>query len=95
MKEDIFKYSNPIEVYRKAMRKYGNDVIIHLSNRKDKKYMIYDVDNNNWVHFGQMGYEDYTLHKDEFRRQRFRHRNHKWANLGKYNAGYLSYHLLW
>ena len=47
------------------------------------------------VHFGQMSYEDYTKHKDDTRRKKFRDRNHKWANAEKYTPAFLSYYLLW
>jgi len=48
-----------------------------------------------WIHFGQMGYEDYTKHKDETRRDNFRKRNAKWSKAEKYSPAWLSYWLLW
>lgn len=95
MKEDIDIYSNPNKVVRKAISIYGKDVLIDFSTRKNKKYMIYNPNNNKWVHFGQYGYEDYTKHKDKLRRERFLNRNHKWSNMDKYTPGYMSYYLLW
>ena len=47
------------------------------------------------VHFGQMGYEDYTIHKDEKRRELFKKRNHKWETAEKYSPAWLSYYLTW
>lgn len=88
-------YSNPIEVYKKAKKIFGNKVLIRPSTRKNKKYMIYDTDNNKWVHFGQMGYSDFTKHNDEGRKHRFLTRNHRWAETYEYSPAYLSYHLLW
>jgi len=95
MKEDIYKFSNPIDVYKNAIKRYGEDVNIKLSTRKDKKYMLLNPNTNTWVHFGQMGYEDYTLHRDKERRQRFLKRNAKWYDNDIYTPSYLSYVLLW
>ena len=93
--EEILKYSNPKTVFLRAKRLLGKDVEIKLSTRKDKKYMILNPDNDKWVHFGQIGYEDYTKHKDKLRRELFLKRNHMWVNKGKYTPAYLSYVLLW
>lgn len=92
---NIQEYSNPKIVLKKARKLFGNDVMLELSARKDKKYKILNPETNKWVHFGQMGYEDFTKHKDENRRELFRKRNHKWADKYEYSPAYLSYHLLW
>jgi hypothetical protein len=42
---------------------------VHVSSRKDKKYMVFD--GHKMIHFGQMFYEDYTKHKDEKRRENY------------------------
>lgn len=94
-KENIELYTNPKEVFKKAKKIFGNNVDVRLSTRRDKKYMILNPNNNKWVHFGHMGYEDYTIHKDEDRRERFLKRNHDWAHSDKYTPSYMSYHLLW
>lgn len=65
---DLKKYSNFQKVNSLAMKKYKRPVAV--SNRKTKKYMIRD-DNNKFIHFGQLGYEDFTKHKDEERRERY------------------------
>lgn len=68
-----------------------------MSTRKDKKYMIQDP-NNKWVHFGQMGYEDYTKHRDDNRRMNYLNRASKikgrWKT-NKYSPNNLAIHLLW
>lgn len=87
---ELKKYSNPTEVKKRAHH-LGIDV--ELSTRKDKKYMVFD--GHRMIHFGQMGYEDYTKHKDVERLHHFRTRNWKWAHEPKYSAAWLSYHLLW
>lgn len=91
----IEDYTNPNKVFQNAKRIYGNNVKIKLSTRKDKKYMLLNPDNNKWVHFGQIGYEDYTKHQDNKRRQLFKIRNQKWAEQDLYSPGYLSYYLTW
>ena len=93
--EEILKYSNPKTVFLRAKRLLGKDVEIKLSTRKDKKYMILNPDNDKWVHFGQIGYEDYTKHKDKLRRELFLKRNHMWVNKGKYTPAYLFFIILW
>jgi len=90
---NINKYSNPSIVMKKAKELNLNP--IQLSSRKDKKYMVLDPNTNKMVHFGQMGYEDYTKHHDEKRRELFRKRNHKWATAEKYSPAWLSYYVLW
>ena len=61
---------------------------------QDKKYMILN-DDNKWVHFGQMGSEDATKHKDNIRIIKFKNRNRRWADSEPYTASYLSYFLIW
>jgi len=92
---DINDFSNPKIVFKNARKLYGNNIMIQLSTRKNKKYMIYDKDNNKWVHFGFFGMEDYTKHKNDIRKQNFENRNHKWAFKDEYSPAFLSYYLLW
>ena len=93
-KAGIAKYSDPMRVESKAHAIFGDDVHIEFSNRPNKKYML--LKTKKFVHFGQMGYVDYTRHRDEHRRARFRKRNAKWLHSkSKYTPGFLSYNLLW
>jgi hypothetical protein len=87
----LYEYSDPEEVNRKAMLLHLNE--IHPSSRKDKKYMVFD--GHKMIHFGQMGYEDYTYHGDLKRKQNFRKRNIKWGYASKYSPAWLSFYLLW
>jgi hypothetical protein len=93
-------YSNPKVVYKKAKKYLGKDVIIQPSTNKDKKYMVYDPINENWVHFGTMNppMEDFTKHQDDERRRRYLARATKikgdWKD-NKYSANNLSINLLW
>jgi hypothetical protein len=89
--EQVKKFSNPQEVYNKG-RQYG--LTVYLSPNKKKKYTIVDP-NNKITHFGQLGYEDYTKHLDEIRREQFLKRNAKWKDAEPYSPAWLSYYLLW
>ena len=91
----IEDYTNPNKVFQNAKRIYGNNVQIKLSTRKDKKYMLLNPDTNKWVHFGQIGFQDYKKHQNNKRRQLFKIRNQKWAGQDIYTPGYLSYYLTW
>lgn len=83
------------EVVAKSKRIYGDDVILYVSDRKDKKYMILNPNTNKWIHFGSIDYEDFTKHGDEKRRERFQIRNHKWSRAPKWSSAYASYYILW
>ena len=54
--------------------------------------------NNKFIHFGQLGYDDFTKHKDEQRRQAYLARANKikgnWIQ-DKYSPNNLSIKLLW
>lgn len=86
--EKLRKYSDPTVVKTKA-KAMG----LEPSTRKDKKYMT--VVNGKTIHFGAMGMEDYTKHKDKARMERFKKRNGKWRNALRDTARYMAYHLLW
>lgn len=92
----IDDYSNPAEVQRKSKQYLGKNSDIYLSSRKDKKYMV--LHNNKWIHFGAMGYEDYTKHKDKERRDTYLKRamgiKGNWK-YNKYSPNNLAIHILW
>ena len=60
--------------------------------------MVYDPHKQKWVHFGQMGYEDFTKHNDPIRRHNYLTRTAfmrgDWKN-NKYSPNNLSRNLLW
>ena len=88
-------YSDFKIVNSKAMQIYGKPVFV--STRKDKKFMIMN-DNNKFIHFGQLGYDDFTKHKDEQRRQAYLSRATKIKGIwkqDKYSPNNLSIKLLW
>lgn len=74
-------------------------VEIKKSTRSGKKLMgiFYDGDKKvKTIHFGAVGYSDYTIHRDEGRRQRYidRHRSSEdWKN--PMTAGTLALYILW
>ena len=63
---------------------------------KHKYYII--TESGKKVYFGQYGASDFTIHKDEARRQRYieRHKNREnWTKSGIDTAGWWSYWYLW
>jgi hypothetical protein len=96
--KELIKYSNPKTVLKKAKSIYGDDVDLSISPRKDKKYRIYDFINNKYIDFGQMGYEDFTKHKDDERRYNYLQRSlnikGNWKK-NPFSANNLSIFLLW
>jgi hypothetical protein len=96
-KKDILNYSNPTTVFRLAKRYIGKTAKIGLSTKREKKYMVHTPEGRT-VHFGQMGYEDYTKHRNKTRRRNYLTRTAKmrgdWAS-NKYSANNLARKLLW
>ena len=94
--DPIWEFSDPLKVLKNAKKSYQQEV--YRSYKPAKKYMIYDKNNEKWVHFGQMGYEDFTHHKDDRRRLNYLSRT---ANMrgnwrdNPYSANNLSRILLW
>jgi hypothetical protein len=70
---------------------------LYPSTLKTKKYDIYvpKGDRLKKVSFGAKGYEDYTIHKDKERKQRYinRHRHDKLND--PYKAGFWAMYVLW
>ena len=92
---ELNKYSDFKTVNDNAKRLYNKEVF--LSTRKNKKYMIMN-DDNHWVHFGQLGYEDFSKHLDEQRRELYVKRASKIKGQWKtniYSPNMLSIVLLW
>ena len=73
-----------------------NTVVIQKSHKKDKKYDAV-INGSKTVPFGQAGYSDFTIHKDEERKLRYLNR-HK--GMGEHwndpeTAGFYARWLLW
>jgi hypothetical protein len=96
--DEIYKFSNPKRVQELAKKYLGDGGIIYRSFKKDKKYMVYNPNDEKWVHFGALNYEDFTKHKDEKRRQNYLKRSANikgdWKN-DKYSPNNLARNLLW
>jgi hypothetical protein len=94
----ITEFSNPNVALRKAKAYLGPSVNFKLSNNPKKKYMVLNPETNKWIHFGQMGYEDFTKHKDDKRREKYLKRT---ANMrgnwkeNEYSPNNLSRNILW
>jgi hypothetical protein len=69
-------------------------VILKRSPRSDKKWLV-KVDDKN-VNFGQEGYQDFTMHKNEERQNNYINRHRKNENWGNwFTPGFWSRWLLW
>ena len=69
----------------------------YKSDKSNKKYFIITKDNKK-IYFGASGYSDFTIHKDEARKQRCinRHKNNEvWSKSRINSAGFWSRWLLW
>jgi hypothetical protein len=99
--DEIGLYMLESKIYN--MRKWFPDLIIRLSDKKSKKYVAIFKYNNKiqHIHFGQKGYDDYTTHRDQKRRELFRKRFENEMKDGKLSRTYplsslfWSYNLLW
>jgi hypothetical protein len=91
-------WTNVAAVRRRAATYLGPGAELRPSSRSDKKYMVRPPGTRRWVHFGQMGYEDFTRHRDPARRANYLRRS---ANIAgdwradKYSANNLARRLLW
>ena len=94
--DEIYFYSNPDQVIENARVYLGDNVDIKRSNRKNKKYMVFDGDK--YVYFGAMGFQDFTKHRNPEIRNRYLKRALKikgnWKG-NKYSPNNLSIHILW
>ena len=69
----------------------------YKSDKPDKKYYII-TNSGRRVYFGAAGMSDFTIHKDEARKQRYinRHKNNEnWTKSGIDTAGFWSRWYLW
>jgi Family of unknown function (DUF5754) len=76
--------------------KINDNAFLFVSTNKNKKYMLFNGKNK--IHFGQLGYDDYTKHKDILRRELYLKRSSNikgnWKS-DSYSPNNLSIHLLW
>jgi len=72
---------------------------LYKSSVPEKKFDVY-VENKKTggvkkVSFGATGYEDYTIHRDKERRERYRSRHKKDNIKNPMYPGFWSWHILW
>ena len=66
--------------------------VLQKSSRVSKKFMIITPENKK-IHFGAKNYEDYTIHKNEARKQNYINRhsmNEDWTKKGINTAVFFS-----
>lgn len=92
------KYSNPRQAQIMAYKYLGKTAKLYPASNIHKKYKIYDKKHNKWVNFGQIGYEDFTKHKDKTRRKNYltrtKYMRGNWKK-NPYSANNLSRNILW
>jgi hypothetical protein len=97
-KTDILrKYSNPNIAQEEANRYFNEYTPLYKSSKKDKKYMLKNP-NGKWVHFGQLGYEDFTKHQNIKKWVSYRLRAENMRGNWKkdpYSPNNLSINILW
>lgn len=89
---DLYKY---LQLAKNKAKKEKIKGDIELSHLKTKKYKI-TLPNNKQIHFGHPEYEDFLIHKDPKRKEKFhsRWKNHKGYN-DKSSPLYYSQKILW
>lgn len=96
--KSLRKWSNPRQAQKMAYKYLGKTAKLYPAINHEKKYSIYDPKHDKWVNFGQIGYEDFTKHKDMKRRHNYLTRTKSmrgdWKS-NKYSANNLSRNILW
>jgi len=94
----LYAFSSPKQAQKMARAYLGASAQLYPAINTAKKYRICDPKLNKWVNFGQMGYQDYTRHKNKTRRKNYLTRTAgmlgNWKR-NKYSANNLSRHILW
>ena len=92
------EYTNSKIAKKNAVKYLGKNVVLKPSTKKDKKFMVLNPDTNKFIHFGQLGFEDFTKHQDTKRQTSYLNRT---ANMrgdwkdDKYSANNLAREILW
>lgn len=95
--KEILKYSDPNVALDNAIKYLNKNITFALSTKKTKKYMVRRPDGK-FIHFGEMGYQDFTKHKDKNKQSAYLKRT---ANIkgdwksDKYSANNLARNILW
>lgn len=95
--DKIKNISNMKVAQQKAKNYLGQNTILYISDRKDKKYYVINPSTQQKIHFGS-NMEDFTFHKDLKRRDNYLKRSAgikgDWKN-DKYSPNNLSRNILW
>ena len=72
------------------------DIVIQKSHNPKKKYDAI-INGTKTISFGAVGYEDYTIHKDDKRKENYirRHSNEDWSRSNLESACWMSRYILW
>ena len=72
------------------------EIVIMKSNNSKKKYDAI-INGSKRISFGAVGYSDYTIHKDDKRKDMYikRHSNEDWTKQNVASAAWLSRNILW
>ena len=72
------------------------NIVIQKSHNPKKKYDAI-INGSKTISFGAVGYEDYTTHRDETRKQNYikRHSNEDWSISNLESAAWMSRYILW
>ena len=70
------------------------NIVIKPSSKKEKKQMAI-IDGSKTIHFGNKAYQDYTIHKDDERKQRYLARHKKDNYNNPLYPSFYSTNLLW
>ena len=94
----IYRYSSPRVAQKMAHKYLGKSARLYPATNPHKKYRVCNPKTGKWTQFGQIGYEDFTKHKDRNRRKNYLTRTAKmrgdWKH-SKYSANNLSRNVLW
>lgn len=94
---ELIKYSDPQRVSKNALDYFGKNIPVYVSTKPNKKYMIKKPDGK-YVHFGEMGFQDFTRSLDKEKQNRYLKRamgiKGNWYS-NEYSPNNLSIHLTW
>jgi hypothetical protein len=96
--KELGKVTNIKKAQENATAIYKELGTLFISEKKDKKFKIYDPLNKKWVHFGHSDFEDFLKHGDNDRRYRYLKRSTAIKGDWKANpwsANNLSIWILW
>ena len=96
--KQLMSVSDP-SIVKLNLKKYlGSTYDLYISDKLNKKYCIFDISTNQFIHFGDLRYQDFSKHHDIERRERYLKRalNMKgdWKN-NKKSPNNLAINLLW